>query len=139
MLRRDFVRTAGLLFVPLIGKAGDNKGIIGSKKKYAIPGAKIRALVPHIGMAFATDRIMVDGKKVGYMYREAPDNAGDSGWRFFSGDEDQKYLDDPRNTDIYAVNTIANYDPDVIPYLDTPAPCAFEKVPGTNRYRPTKQ
>ena len=35
----------------------------------------------------ATDRIMVDDEKVGYMYRENPDFVGDSGWRFTAGDE----------------------------------------------------
>ena len=31
---------------------------------------------------FATNRITVDGKKVGYMYREEPDTSfPDSGWR----------------------------------------------------------
>ena len=38
----------------------------------------------------ATDRIMVDGEKVGYMYRENPDFVGDSGWRFTAGDEDDE-------------------------------------------------
>jgi hypothetical protein len=52
------------------------------------------------------------------MYREEPDFAEDSGWRFFSGKEDQEYVDKPENTMIYDVNTIANYDPAIIPYLD---------------------
>jgi len=32
-------------------------------------------------------------------------------------------------------NTVANYDPDIIPYLNTQPPCAFEKISGTNKYR----
>ena len=36
-----------------------------------------------------SDRITKDGCKVGYMYREEPDDsAPDSGWRFMAGDED---------------------------------------------------
>ncbi len=27
------------------------------------------------------------------------------------------------------MNTIANYDPDIIPFLDIEAPCAFERAP----------
>ena len=44
---------------------------------------------------FATDRILVDGEKVGYMYREEPadGNDWDSGWRFTAGDESQEYMD----------------------------------------------
>ncbi len=88
-----------------------------------------------MGGAFATDRITVDGQKVGYMYREKASRNEDSGWRFFAGDEDQAYIDDLSHTEIYAVNTVANYDPDIIPYLETAAPCAFEKILGTNKYR----
>lgn len=104
-------------------------------KKFFIPGASIRDLGVSRSGAFATDRITVEGKKVGYMYREKPDREEDSGWRFFAGDEDQAYIDDSSHTQIFAVNTIANYDPDIIPYLDTPAPCAYEKIPGTTKYK----
>lgn len=99
-------------------------------KQFAIPGDKIRPLVPAMGSCLITDRVTVDGRKIGYMYREEPDKPEDSGWRFFSGDETQEFVDDPSRIGLYAVNTAANYDPDIIPYLQTPAPCAFEKVPG---------
>jgi hypothetical protein len=61
------------------------------------------------------------------MYREPPENEVDSGWRFFAGDEDQKYADDPRNFQLYDVNTIANYDPDIIKHLNAPCYSAFER------------
>lgn len=102
-------------------------------KHFYIPGEKIKPLAPPMGGCFITDRVTVDGLKIGYMYREQPDRPGDSGWRFFSGDEEQNYIDDSTYTGIYAVNTAANYDPDIIPYLDTPAPCAFEKHAGKYR------
>jgi hypothetical protein len=104
------------------------------KKVFAIPGDKIRELVPAMGGAFATDRIMADGAKIGYMYREAADRPEDSGWRFFAGDESQEYINDLTKTGIYSVNTIANYDTDIIQYLNTAAPCAFEKVQGQQKY-----
>lgn len=110
-----------------------------SQKKFAISKENIRPLVPYMGGSFATDRIMVEGMKVGYMYREVTGRPEDSGWRFFSGDEDQSYINDLNHTGIYAVNTVANYDPDIIPYLNTPAPCAFEKLEGTNKYKQVNQ
>ena len=73
----------------------------------------------------ATDRITVDGCKVGYMYREKPDNSGDSGWRFFAGDEDDSYANNPENSGIYDLNTICNDDPEIIPFLRAPAGTAF--------------
>ena len=66
---------------------------------------------------FANDRILVDGCKVGYMYREEPEGDFDSGWRFLAGDESDEYMDNTDNAGIYKLNTIANYDPDIIPFL----------------------
>ncbi len=60
------------------------------------------------------------------MYREDADNDIDSGWRFMSGDESQAYMDDAANHEVYDVNTIANYDPDIIPFLDAPIGSEFE-------------
>jgi hypothetical protein len=37
---------------------------------------------------------------------------------------------------VLRVNTVANYDPDIIPCLQTPPPCSFEKISGTHIYRP---
>jgi hypothetical protein len=61
------------------------------------------------------------------MYREEPDSEFDSGWRFLSGLETDAYVDDLANVGLHDVNTIANYDPDVIPLLDAPAGSAFER------------
>jgi len=68
----------------------------------------------------ASDHITVDGKSVGFMYREAPRDSIDSGWHFFSGEETQEYADKAENFAIYDVNTIANYDPSIISHLDAP-------------------
>lgn len=107
-----------------------------SEKNFFIPRERMQPLLPPIGGCFATDRIMVDGEKIGYMYRECPDFEEDSGWRFFAGDESDEYIDNLWHTGIYEVNTVANYDPDIIPYLNTAAPCAFEKIAGTHKYHP---
>lgn len=61
------------------------------------------------------------------MYREEPDSDQDSGWRFFSGDEDQKYVDNPDNLGIYDVNTIIMIDPDIEEFLDNDFGVAFER------------
>jgi len=68
------------------------------------------------------------------MYRDPPSNDVDSGWTFLSGDEAQDYLDNPANLGIYDVNTIANYDPSIIGYLDAPVLSAFERRPETNEF-----
>ena len=61
------------------------------------------------------------------MQRNESSQEGDSGWLFKDGSEDQAYLDDPGNVSLMAVNTIANFDTDVLPFLMYPAGSAVER------------
>jgi hypothetical protein len=88
---------------------------------------QIRPLAPGRGACIATDMITVEGKRVGYMYRDEPEHAVDSGWRFLSGVESRSYIDNAENLALYDVNTIANYDPDIVRYLSAPVGSAFER------------
>jgi hypothetical protein len=87
-----------------------------------------------VGGCFASDKITVDGMKVGYMYREEPDFEADSGWRFLSGTESQEYMDNTDNAGIYEVNTIANYDRAIIPYLDLPVGTELVRVDNSDKF-----
>lgn len=49
----------------------------------------------------------------------------DSGWRFTAGDEDGEYMGNPDNSDIFSLNTVANNDPEIIPFLTVPYGTAF--------------
>lgn len=80
-----------------------------------------------MGYALAPKRLVECKLKVRYMYREKPDNAQDSGWRFFSGDETDEYVNDPDNIGLYDVKTIAAIDADIIPFLNRPTGSAFER------------
>lgn len=94
-----------------------------AEKQFKIPGDQIKPMAEGRGACFATDMIVVEGRKVGYMYREEPDTPEDSGWRFFSGKESPEYLDDPAHTAVYDVNT----DSAIVPLLDSPVGSAFER------------
>lgn len=61
------------------------------------------------------------------MHRDVPDDRIDSGWRFFSGFETQPHVDDADNMALYDVNTVANYDRSIIPFLDAPPGSAFAR------------
>ena len=107
----------------------------GKKKEFLLTAQDIRPLVESRMGCIATDRITVDGLRVGFCYREKTDGTRpDSGWRFFSGDESVAYLDDPDNSAVFALNTIANYDPDILPLLDSPAGTAFFRDPKTGEF-----
>ena len=73
-------------------------------------------------------KVLVSNKlKVRFMYREKSDNPNDSGWRFFSGDEEQEYIDNPNNIGIFDVSTILAIDGDIEQYLEKPIGSAFER------------
>lgn len=61
-----------------------------------------------------SNKITKDGWKVGYMYRDVPNpDYPDSGWQFMAGDEDDDYMNNANNHNIFKLNTICNYDPNI--------------------------
>ncbi|MCJ2186970.1 DUF2185 domain-containing protein [Novosphingobium beihaiensis] len=103
-------------------------------KIYKLKPNEIAPIALGLGGCLATDRIVVDGENIGYMYRENPINTQDSGWRFFSGDEDSAYMENNDLHGVYDVNTIANYDPDIVPFLNSDYGSRFERN-GSGNFR----
>ena len=90
-------------------------------RHFKLSAEQIVQLLPgSMGSGIASDHITVEGRPVGFMYCEEPDNKIDSGWRFLSGEESQNYLDNADNLAICDLNTIADYDPGIIPHLESP-------------------
>ena len=104
-------------------------------KKFKLKAEEIKRLIPPLGDCIATDKITVEGLKVGYMYRENPYNDIDSGWRIFSDTETQEYVEDSNNSEIYDLNTIANYDAAIIPYLEMPIGIKLERIANSDEFR----
>lgn len=74
-------------------------------------------------------------KKVRFMYKEKPDDEKDSGWRFFTGDENQSYVDNPAN--ILSANlkdVVEEIDFSVQKYLDCEVGKAFERESETEDF-----
>ena len=78
--------------------------------------------------AFVSKRIIEDGWKVGYMRRSEATEDEDSGWEFYSGDEDDEYLNDDENCVCYPVHVIVSIDPVLMEYIETPAEVSFVRV-----------
>ena len=102
-----------------------------TKKNFALTADQIKPLATGYGGCIATDMITVLGKPVGYMVREPTSRQSDSGWCFMAGDESQEYMDNSDHHAIYDVNTIANYSPDIIQFLDAPPESAFVRDTST--------
>lgn len=127
MRRRAILSSLGLAAVAL--SAFVAPGLMAREKRYKLSRDDIRPLAMGRGDCIASDRITVEGLPVRFMYRDKPRNDQDSGWAFLSGTEDDAYMNDPANHGIYDVNTIANYDPSIIRFLDSPVGSVFEKLP----------
>lgn len=84
-------------------------------------------LTEKTGYALASKQLVENQMKVCFMYRESPDNSSDSGWRFLSGHEDDKYVQNPDNIGLYSIKTIAEIDPDIIPFLASPIGAVFTR------------
>tara|TARA_R110002072_G_scaffold173806_1_gene328701 strand:- start:10 stop:336 length:327 start_codon:yes stop_codon:yes gene_type:complete len=85
-----------------------------------------KALLPK-GICVASNRIMTDGKPVGWAYREAV-KKDDSGWRFFSGDESEAYSNDLDNFAFHDINAVAAHDPSIAEIADLPEGSSYEKL-----------
>ncbi len=109
--------------------------MIPPQKKFRIATAQIQILIPDMGICFASDRVTVDGLKVGYMFREQPRERLFSGWKFMAGDESPEYADNLDHWSIFEVNTVCNYDRASIPSLDAECGTAFVRVAGTEEFR----
>lgn len=98
-----------------------------SDKDYFLKASEIKRLINSNEGCIATDRITIDGCKVGFMYREETyqNDYPDSGWRFMAGDEDDDYMNNPENHSVYQVNTICNYDPEILPFLNAAPGTAY--------------
>lgn len=103
-------------------------------KPFRLAAAELRPIAPGHGACVASDAITVGGHPVRFMYREAAIHPDDSGWRFLSGLESDAELHDPEGHALYDCDTIANYDPTIVPHLGAPVGSVFEKPPGAARF-----
>ncbi len=106
-------------------------------KIFKIKPEELKQIIKDERGCLATDKITVEGMKVGFMYRDRPDEdiENDSGWRFFSGTEEQDWVDDINNCEIISINTMANYDPAILPYLKSKVGSEWERIEGTDKFR----
>jgi hypothetical protein len=78
-------------------------------------------------MALVSTDVGPVGGAVGWLYREAPERDQDSGWRVFSGQETQDFLDDPANVSLVPLRELVVREPALEALLRAPHPTAFER------------
>lgn len=92
-----------------------------------------------LGYVVVSNEIMLLRKPIGYFYREETDDKEDSGWRFFSGQETEDYMGDPKNFALYNASTIVEIDSSVTEFLAIDPPVAFERDEVSGRFVEIKE
>lgn len=92
----------------------------------------------YIKRYYVTNRILKDGCKVGYLYREERDNEKDSGWRFTANDESDEYMDNSKNIAFVSVGLVLSKDDSFIHLLDAPAGASFARDARTQSFIPAR-
>lgn len=90
----------------------------------------------YIKRCFVTKRILEDGRLVGYLYREEPDEEQDSGWRITANDEADDYMSDSRNVAYVSLGAVLSKDDSFLDLLDAPSGSAFIRNPVTEKFEP---
>jgi hypothetical protein len=70
-----------------------------------------------------------------FAFRTEPNNDADSGWVFWSGEEDQAYLDNSSNTGLYPLLGFLELDPSLEAILRHPINTAWERDDVSDAWR----
>lgn len=79
----------------------------------------------YIKRCFVTRRVLDEGYRVGYLYREDPDEENDSGWRITSNTETEAYMDESDHVAYVSLGAVLNRDDAFIGLLEQPVGSAF--------------
>lgn len=88
----------------------------------------------YIKRCFVTKRVLYEGYRVGYLYREDPDEERDSGWRVTSNTETDEYMDDAENIAYVSLGAVLSKDDSFISLLEQPAGSIFVRDPETGEF-----
>ncbi len=75
---------------------------------------------------------------VGWLYRDEPDAPGDSGWRVFSGAEDEAFVEEPSNFVEIPLGELVRLDPAVETVLAAEVGSCWEWDEAAQGFRPVR-
>lgn len=90
------------------------------------PMIERRDLLPKT--VIVSKKVREGGWKISYGMRTEPTNERDSGWYFCVGDESEEYINDPKNLEIWAVNSALMYEPLLNEFITYPYDTAIVRV-----------
>jgi hypothetical protein len=87
---------------------------------------------------FVTNRVLREGAKVGYLYREEPDEERDSGWRFTANDESDEYMANVDKIAYVSLGLVLSHDDSFIGLLGAPSGSSFARDLKTAEFLPIR-
>lgn len=89
------------------------------------------------GFLTLMSRLVVDEKlPVRFMYKTVPEHLNDTGWRIFTGYEDEEFLaNEAVNMIPMPTEKLIKLDPSLIPLLDYNAGTVWERTPDSNGWK----
>ena len=78
--------------------------------------------------AIISKRIREGGWKIGYGLREEPTREGDSGWYFCVGNENDDYINDASNLELWTIGSVLTYDQGIGEFITAPYGTAIARV-----------
>lgn len=90
----------------------------------------------YIKRCFVTNRVLQEGARIGYLYRETPDEEKDSGWRITANDESDEYMDNARNIAYVSLGAVLSKDDSIVMLLDSPVGSTFVRDAATGQFVP---
>ena len=80
-----------------------------------------QALSNALSYAIVSKQVSQQHEAIGFLYREAAAFEHDSGWRFFSGAEDDAYANDSANYETLPLSQILTAHPEIAPLMQQSA------------------
>jgi hypothetical protein len=90
----------------------------------------------YLPRCFVTNRVLYEGQRVGYLYREGPDREDDSGWRITAGNESADYMNDAKNVSYVSLGAVLDRDDSILHLLEYPAGSTFERAADSEEFLP---
>lgn len=82
-----------------------------------------------------THRVLREGARIGYVYRQESEHSLDSGWRFSAGDEAEDYVSDDANFAVVSLGALLNRDDSFLTLLDADVGAEFLRAPNDEIFR----
>lgn len=97
-----------------------------SLEEYHKPMIERRDLLPKT--VIVSKKIREGGWKIGYGRRDEPTSERDSGWFFCAGDEDDEYINNTDNLELWLVNSVLMFEPALSEFITAPYDTSVVRV-----------